>query len=97
MYNFGQDLKKNVGGICKVKYRFSPLILLFSQISGHRNKKNGLTNGSTTTKSTSFPGAISHSRSRSEPAIHADLEVATTGIFIFNLDVYSTLHCTLGI
>ena len=53
--------------------------------SGHRNKKNGLTNGSTTTKSTSFPGAISHSRSRSEPAIHADLEVATTGIFTINL------------
>ena len=48
---------------------------------GHRNKKNGLTNGNTTTKSTSFPGAISHSRSRSEPAIHADLEVATTGIY----------------
>lgn len=47
--------------------------------AGHQGrKKNGLTNGST--KSTSFP-AISHSRSRSEPAIQcSDLEVATTGV-----------------
>ena len=49
--------------------------------AGHQGnrKKNGLTNGTTATKSTSFP-AISHSRSRSEPAIQcSDLEVATTG------------------